>query len=83
MNKRQKAGVWLGRICSAVGTILILISLAWRWVYNIRGERYVGSIPFKVFWIGAFTMFVGLCILMIIKPTCNIDGTKKDKDIYE
>ncbi|MBN1973036.1 MAG: hypothetical protein JW787_05320 [Sedimentisphaerales bacterium] len=65
MNKMQKTYVWLGRICSGLGTILMLISLVWRWKYNISGERYVGSIPFKMFWIGAISLFAGLCILAI------------------
>jgi drug/metabolite transporter superfamily protein YnfA len=68
MNKSQKACMWFGRICSAVGTILIIISMFWRWIFIIRGDRYVGSIPFKVFWVGAITLFAGLCIIRISMP---------------
>jgi len=70
--------MWLGRICSAVGTILIIISMVWRWIFIIRGDRYVGSIPFKVFWVGAITLFAGLCIFRIGMPTGNKNGAKKD-----
>jgi hypothetical protein len=68
MNKKQKACMWLGRICSAVGTILIMIGVVWRWVFTIRGERVVGSIASKVFWVGAITLFAGLCIIRISMP---------------
>lgn len=71
MNKRQKACVWFGRICSAVGTILTLIGVMWRWVFNVRGDRFIGSIPYKIFWLGAIMFFAGFCIIRIIKPTGN------------
>ena len=79
INKRQQACVWLGRICSVVGTILMIISLVWRWKYNISGDRYVGSIPFKIFWVGAITLFAGLCIIGISMTTGNKNGAKEDK----
>ena len=79
MNKRQKACMWLGRIFSAVGTILIMIGTVWRWIFTIRGERVVGSIPVKVFWVGAITFFAGICIIMISMPTGNNNRAKKDK----
>ena len=68
MNKKQKACMWLGRICSAVGTILTIIGVVWRWVFTIRGERVVGSIASKVFWVGAIAFFAGLCIIRISMP---------------
>ena len=67
MNKIQKAFVWSGRICTGLGIILMMISVIWRWKYNITGEGYVGSIPFKIFWIGALPLFAGLCTLAIIR----------------
>jgi hypothetical protein len=79
MNKRQKACLWLGRICSVVGTILIIIGVVWRWIFTIRGDRFVGSIPFKVFWVGAITLSAGLYIIRISMPTGNNNGAKKDK----
>ena len=79
MSKRQKVCTWLGRICSVIGTILMMISLVWRWIYIIRGDRYVGSIAFKVFWVGAITLFAGLCILKISELTVNKNVAKKDK----
>jgi drug/metabolite transporter superfamily protein YnfA len=71
MNKRQKACVWFGRICSAVGTILILIGVVWRWIFNIRGDSFIGSIPYKIFWLGAIAFFAGFCIIKISMPDCN------------
>ena len=44
-----------------------MISMVWRWEYNISGERYIGTIPFKMFWLGALILFAGLCTLMIIR----------------
>lgn len=36
MNKRQKACVWLGRMSSVVGTILIINGVVWRWIFTIK-----------------------------------------------
>lgn len=71
MNKKHKACVWFGRICSAVGTILTLIGVALRWIFNVRGDRFIGSIPYKIFWLGAIAFFAGFFIIMISKPTGN------------
>lgn len=71
MNKRQKACVWFGRICSAVGTILMLIGVVWRWIFTIKGDRFVGSIPYQIFWIGAIAFFAGFFIIKISTPTGN------------
>ena len=79
MNKKQKACMWLGRICSAIGTILIIIGVVWRWIFTIRGDRFVGSIQYKIFWVGAITLFAGLCIIRISMPTGKNNGAKKDK----
>ena len=83
MNKRQRACMWLGNICSAVGTILILIGVVWRWIFTIRGDRTVGSIPSKVFWVGAITFFAGLCIIKIVCQRVITIGQKRIRDIHE
>ncbi len=79
MNKRQKACVWLGRICSAVGVFVTITSVVWRWVLTIRGDRVVGSNSFKILLVGAVTFFAGLCIIRIGKPTDNNNGAKTDR----
>jgi len=79
MNKKQKACVWLGKICSGVGALITITGVVWRWIFTIRGDRIVGSIPFKIFWVGAITFFAGICILRISIPTDNNNGAKKDK----
>ena len=78
MNKRQKAFVWFGRICSVVGTILILNGVVWRWIFTIRGERNVGRIPHKLLLAGAFILIAGLCIIRISMPTGNNNRAKKE-----
>jgi uncharacterized BrkB/YihY/UPF0761 family membrane protein len=79
MNKRQQACVWLGRICSVVGVILIIIGVVWRWIFTLGGDSFVGSITTYVFWVGAITFFAGLCIIKIDIPTGHHNGTKEDK----
>lgn len=57
MNKGQKACVWLGSICCTVGVLISMSSVVWRWILRIRGDRTVGSIASKVFWVGAVAFF--------------------------
>ena len=79
LNQIKKTCVWLGRICSVVGTILIINGVVWRWIFIIRGERTVGRIPSKLLLAGAFILIAGLCIIRISMPTANNNGAKKDK----
>ena len=78
MNKKQKACMWLGRICSVVGTILIINGVVWRWIFTIRGERNVGRMPSKLLLAGAFILIAGLCIIRISMPTGNNNRAKKE-----
>jgi hypothetical protein len=79
MNRRQKACVWLGRICCAVGVLITISSMVWRWILTIRGDRWVGGNSFKILLVGTVTFFAGICILRIGKPTDNNNGAKKDR----
>lgn len=63
MNKKQRACIWLGNTCAVVGVILILVTRVWKIILDIRGEEYtVGSISSKLFWIGIFIFFTGICV---------------------
>ena len=69
MNNIHKLCMWLGMSCSFAGTIFIMNHAAWRWIFRIRGDRLLGSIPFKVFLVGPAMLFIGLCFLQISRPT--------------
>jgi len=59
--------VLLGNIFAFVGIIAILTSQAWRWIFIAGGDRYIGSTPFKLLWVGQAILFVGLFILIALK----------------
>jgi len=69
MNKTHKLCMWLGTSCSFASAIFIMNHVAWRWIFTIRGDRILGSIPFKVSLVGAVMSFLCLCFLRIGKPT--------------
>ena len=76
MSRTQKICVLFAKISSFVGLIAMLISLAWRWIYVARGDRYIGSTPFILFWIGAAMLFAGLFIIIALK---RIQGKRDQK----
>ena len=67
MNRAHKTCVLLGNISSFIGIIAMLASQAWRWIFVVRGDRYIGSTPFKLFWVGTAMLFVGLFTLIVLK----------------
>jgi hypothetical protein len=71
MNKTHKLCMWLGKSCSLAGAIFIMNQIAWRWIFTIRGDRLVGSLPSKISWVGFIVMLVGICILRISLPMDN------------
>jgi hypothetical protein len=70
MNKTHKLCVWLGTSCSLAGTLFIMNHVAWRWIFRIRGDRLLGSMPFRVFWVGPAMLFIGLCFIQISMHRC-------------
>jgi hypothetical protein len=62
MNKKQRACIWLGNICSFVGTILMLYCVVWHLILTIKGDRTVGHVSFILFLIGTFIFFTGVCV---------------------
>lgn len=62
MNKKQRACIWLGNICSFVGMILIINRVAWRWILTIKGESIIDSVSLTLFWVGIFMFFTGICV---------------------
>jgi hypothetical protein len=73
MNKTHKLFMWLGTSCSLAGAIFIMNQVAWRWIFTIRGDRLVGSLPAKISWIGFIVMLVGICIFRISLPGDKIN----------
>ena len=69
MNKTHKLCMWLGTSCSLAGTLFIMNHVAWRWIFRIRGDRLLGSMPFKVSLVGPAMLFIGLCFIQIGRPT--------------
>ena len=67
MGRIHKTCVLLGNIFAFVGIFAILTSQAWRWIFIVRGDRYIGSTPFKLFWVGSAILFVGLFIPITLK----------------
>jgi len=68
MNRPHNVGMWLGTSCSFAGAVFIMNHVAWRWIFTIRGDRSIGSIPFKISLVGAVIFCIGLCFLLISKP---------------
>ena len=79
INKRQRACMWLGNICSVVGTILIINGVVWRWIFRIRGDRNVGRIPFKLLLAGAFILIAVSVLSGSVGQLVRTMGQKKDK----
>lgn len=73
MNKTHKLFMWLGTSCSLAGAIFIMNQVAWRWIFTIRGDRLVGSLPAKISWVGFIVMLVGICIFRISLPRDKIN----------
>jgi len=67
MISTKRAGLLLGKILSVVGMLLLLNGVLWRWIYTIRGERYVDSFPSKLFWVGTAIFFASLCVIKATK----------------
>jgi hypothetical protein len=74
MTKTNKLCMWLGMSCSFAGAIFIMNHAAWRWIFRIRGDRLMGSLPAKISWVGFIVMLVGICILRISLPRDNKDS---------
>ena len=74
MNKKQRLCMWIGNVCSALGTFFLLIAVSWRLVLAITGERTIDSSANILFWVGIFIFFAGVCIVKasIPKDTQNM-----------
>jgi len=79
MNNKQRACIWFGNTCATVGVISMLISSVWFVVLDITGEHHIGSIPFKLFWIGAFIFFTGTCISGLVYQRILRTGDRRSK----
>lgn len=73
-NRRQRVFRWLGSICGAVGAILMIQDVVWRWIFTIRGERHIGSVPFILFCAGVLVFSLGVCLIKIA-ATKNAQAT--------
>ena len=62
MNKKQRACIWIGNICSALGVFFLLIAVSWRLVLDVTGERTIGSNANILFCVGIFIFFTGICV---------------------
>ena len=62
MNKKQRACIWLGNICSFVGMILMINRVVWRCILIIKGESTIESVSLTLFWVGTFMFFTGICV---------------------
>ena len=69
INKTHKLCMWLGKTCSLAGGIIIANHVVWRWIFMIRGDRILGSIPDKISLVGVVMFFMGLCFLQISRST--------------
>jgi hypothetical protein len=85
MNKKQRACIWLGDICSFVGTNLMLYGVLWRLILRIKGELTVGHVSFILFWIGIIIFFLGVFVSGLVyqrvlktRPLLEIDNRDKE-----
>ena len=83
INKRQRACMWLGNICSVVGTILIINGVVWRWIFIIRGERNVGRLPHKLLLAGVFILIAVSVLSGSVCQLVRTMGQKRIRDIHE
>jgi len=67
-NKKQRALMWLGRICCVAGVILSINYIVSDWIFTTKTERHFGSIHFVLFCIGIFIFFLGVCIVKCSMP---------------
>jgi hypothetical protein len=69
MNKTHKFCMWLGTSFSHAGVVFIMNREAWRWIFRTRGDRILGSMPFKLSLLGPAMFFIGLCFIQIGRQT--------------
>ena len=69
MKKNHKMYMWLGKTCSLAGTIIIANHVVWQWIFTIRGDYILGTIPDKISLVGVVMFFIGLCFFRISRPT--------------
>jgi hypothetical protein len=67
-NKKQRALMWLGRICCVAGVILNIYYIMSIWISTIKGERHFGGFRFVLFCAGVFIFFLGVCIVRSSMP---------------
>ncbi len=67
-NKKQRAFMWLGRICCVAGVILSIYYVVSDWIFTIKGERHFGGFRFILFCAGVFIFFLGVCIVKCSMP---------------
>jgi len=67
-NKKQRALMWIGRICCAAGVIFSIYYVVSDWIFTIKGERHFGSFRFALFCAGVFIFFLGACIVKSSMP---------------
>lgn len=67
-NKKQRALMWLGRICCVGGVILSIYYIVSDWIFTIKGERHFGGFRFALFCAGVFIFFLGVCIVKSSMP---------------
>ena len=86
MNKKQRACIWLGDICSFVGLVLMLYGTVWRSILIIKGDLAVGNVSLILLFVGSFIFIAGQCVsglvyqrILKIRPFLEID--KRDKKL--
>ncbi len=67
-NKKQRALMWIGRICCAAGAIFSIYYIVSDWIFTIKGERHFGGLRFALFCAGVFIFFLGVCIVKSSMP---------------
>ena len=67
MNKKQRACMWLGDICTVVGIISLAIGVVWYIVQDITGELRV-ALPHYIVLVGLLIIFAGVVIVRISIP---------------
>jgi len=67
-NKKQRALMWLGRICCAVGVILSIYYVVSDWIFTIKSDRHFDSFRFALFCAGVFIFFSGVFVVKSSMP---------------
>ena len=67
-NKKQRALMWLGRICCVAGVILNIYYIVSIWISTIKGEHHFAGFRFVLFCAGVFIFFLGVCIVKSRMP---------------